>query len=158
MTLNNKFQVLIQDFVNSNGVDNGALLPLLHHLQDTLGFIPPEAVADISKALNLSRAEVHGVITYYHFFRNEPAGKYVLQICRAESCQACGADELLTIAEQKLGCKSHQTSPSGAVTLESVYCLGLCANSPAIQIGDKLHARVSPKKLTKLLAELEASV
>lgn len=135
----------------------GALLPLLHAIQDQVGFIPSDSVSEIAKALNLSRAEVHGVITYYHFFRTEPAGKNVVQVCRAEACQACGSDELLAIAEKTLGCKSHETSANGAVTLESVYCLGLCASSPAIQVNDKLHARMSTEKLKTILMQLEAT-
>lgn len=135
----------------------GALLPLLHAIQDQVGFIPSDSVGEIAKALNLSRAEVHGVITYYHFFRTEPAGKHVVQVCRAEACQACGSDELLAIAEKTLGCKSHETSANGAVTLESVYCLGLCASSPAIQVNDKLHARMSTEKLKTILMQLEAT-
>jgi len=135
----------------------GALLPLLHAIQDQVGFIPSGSVSEIAKALNLSRAEVHGVITYYHFFRTEPAGKNVVQVCRAEACQACGSDELLAIAEKTLGCKSHETSANGAVTLESVYCLGLCASSPAIQVNDKLHARMSTEKLKTILMQLEAT-
>lgn len=157
MPYQNMFQTLIKDFTEIHGAGNGTLLPLLHHLQEKIGHIPAASVTDIAKALNVSRAEVHGVITYYHFFRSEPTGKHVLQICRAESCQACGSEELLQLAEQKLGCKSHQTSPSGLVTLESVYCLGLCATSPAIQVNEKLHARVSAVQLKKILGELESS-
>lgn len=132
----------------------GALLPLLHALQEQLGHVPDEAVPDIAQALNLSRAEVHGVITYYHFFRRQPPGRHVVQVCRAEACQACGADELMQQAERILGCASHGTRADGAVTLEPVYCLGLCASSPAIQIDDRLHARVSPERLQALAAPL----
>jgi len=135
----------------------GGLMPLLHAVQEALGFIPPAAVPMLAEAMNLSRAEVHGVITYYHFFRTEPAGKHVVQVCRAEACQACGSDELLAMAEKTLGCKSHETSANGAVTLESVYCLGLCASSPAIQVNDKLHARMSTEKLKTILMQLEAT-
>ena len=120
------------------------------------GYVPDEAVPLIAKELNLSHAEVHGVITYYHFFRTEPAGKHVVQVCRAEACQACGAEDLMALAEKTLGCKSHETTASGAVTLEPVYCLGLCASSPAIQVDDILHARVSAEKLKTILRQLEA--
>ncbi len=135
----------------------GALLPLLHAVQDALGCIPADAVPGIAAALNLSRAEVHGVVSYYHHFRNEPAGRHVVQVCRAEACQACGADELLAQAEELLGCKSHSTRSDGAVTLEPVYCLGLCASSPAVQIDEKLHARVTPAKLQRLAQALETA-
>ena len=109
------------------------------------------------RALNLSRAEVHGVVTYYHHFRRTPAGRHVVQVCRAEACQACGADELLAQAERIFGCRAHETRSDGAVTLEPVYCLGLCASSPALRIDERLHARVTPDQLDTLLAPLGVS-
>jgi formate dehydrogenase subunit gamma len=136
----------------------GALLPLLHAVQDTLGCIPADAVRIIAKGLDLSRAEVHGVITYYHHFRSEPAGRTVVQVCRAEACQACGADALLAHVEQSLGCRSHQTSADGAYTVEPVYCLGLCASSPAVMVGDRLHARMTPEKFDCVIAALHEEV
>lgn len=132
----------------------GALLPLLHAIQEALGHVPDTAVPMIARALNLSRAEVHGVVTYYHFFRRQPAGRHVVQVCRAEACRSCGAESLLAQAEQILGCKSHQTRDDGAITLEPVYCLGLCASSPAIQIDDRLHARMTPERLRVLAGAL----
>lgn len=147
----------IHALIESHQSMKGALLPLLHAIQERIGFIPPDSVGEIAKGLNLSRAEVHGVITYYHFFRTEPAGKHVVQICRAEACQACGANDLLKLAEKTLGCKSHETSKNAAVTLEPVYCLGLCASSPAIQVDDKLHACVSADQLKKILTQLEVA-
>jgi formate dehydrogenase subunit gamma len=132
----------------------GGLLPLLHAVQEALGFVPPDAVPAIAKAMNLSRAEVHGVISYYHFFRQSPPGRRVVQVCRAEACQACGAEGLLARASALLQCPSGQTRADGAVTLEPVYCLGLCATSPAIQIDDTLHARVSEAGLAVLLADV----
>lgn len=133
----------------------GALLPLLHDIQDALGFVPADAVPAIARALNLSRAEVHGVLSYYHHFRSEPAGRHVVQVCRAEACQACGAEALLAQAERLLGCKAGETRGDGAVTLEPVYCLGLCASSPALQIDGRLHARVTPERLQRLAESLE---
>jgi formate dehydrogenase subunit gamma len=130
------------------------LLPLLHAVQAALGHVPPTAVPAIAAGFNLSRAEVHGVISYYHFFRAAPPGRQVVQVCRAEACQACGADALLAQAEQLLGCAVGDTRADGAVTLEAVYCLGLCASSPALQIGDRLHARVTPQRLQQLVAGL----
>ncbi len=132
----------------------GGLLPALHAVQDALGHVPDAAVPVLAEAFNLSRAEVHGVVTYYHHFRREPAGRHVVQVCRAEACQACGADELLAQAESLLGCESHHTRADGAVTLLPVYCLGLCASSPALRIDDRLHARVSAEKLQALLAPI----
>lgn len=132
----------------------GGLLPLLHAVQDALGHVPPAAVPAIAQGLGLSRAEVHGVLTYYHFFRSEPPGRHVVQVCRAEACKACGADELLAQAQTILGCASHSTRADGAVTLEPVYCLGLCASSPAMQVNDRLVARATPAKLQQLAREL----
>ena len=130
----------------------GALLPLLHAVQERFGHVPPQAVPEIAQTLNLSRAEVHGVISYYHHFRQAPPGRHVVQVCRAEACQACGAEELLAHAERVLGCASGTTRADGAVTLEPVYCLGLCASSPAVQVDDRLHARVTPAQLDALAA------
>lgn len=132
----------------------GALLPLLHAVQDTLGHVPDDAVPVIAAGLNLSRAEVHGVITYYHHFRREPAGRTVVQLCRAEACQSCGADALLAHAERTLGCAVHHTRADGAFTLEAVYCLGLCASSPAMLVGDTLHALVTPETFDRVIAEV----
>ena len=132
----------------------GALLPILHEVQDTLGCIPSEAVGEIAKGLNLSRAEVHGVITYYPHFRQQPAGRHVVQVCQAEACKACGADALMARAQEVLGCAPHATRADGAVTLEPVYCLGLCASSPAIMVDDRLHARMTPQRLDGLMATL----
>jgi len=144
----------VAELVAAHRGQPGALLPLLHAVQEALGCVPDDAVPSIAQALNLSRAEVHGVITYYHFFRREPAGRTVVQVCRAEACQACGAEELLLQAERLLGCSRHETRADGAVTLEPVYCLGLCASSPALQIGAQLHARVTPQRLQALLADV----
>jgi len=132
----------------------GALLPVLHAVQDELGWVPAACVAPIAEALNLSRAEVHGVLTYYHHFRTAAPGRHVVQICRAEACQACGAEALLAQAEEAIGCARHQTRADGAVSLEAVYCLGLCASAPAMQIDDRLHARVTPQRLQQLVADL----
>jgi len=125
----------------------GALLPILHAIQDELGHVPADVVAPIAEALNLSRAEVHGVITYYHHFRSEPARGAVVQVCRAEACQACGSDALWEHASQK--------AKNADVTLEPVYCLGLCATAPSMSINDRPYARVSPNKFDHLLAQLK---
>ncbi|MEZ5701482.1 MAG: formate dehydrogenase subunit gamma [Burkholderiaceae bacterium] len=135
----------------------GGLLPLLHAVQDELGYVPSEAVPAIATGFNLSRAEVHGVISYYHHFRDTPPGRTVVQVCRAESCKACGADALLAEVEQRLGIKVHETRADGAVSLEPVFCLGLCAQSPAIQIDKRLHAGVTSERLSALLSGVEVS-
>ena len=132
----------------------GGLLPLLHAVQDSLGCIPAGAVPAIAGALGLSRAEVHGVISFYHDFRSEPAGRHVLQICRAEACQAMGSRELEAHVKARLGIDYGATSADGAITLEAVYCLGNCACSPSVRLDDAVHARVDTARLDALLAEL----
>lgn len=132
----------------------GGLLPLLHAIQDSVGYIPAEAVPDIARALQLSRAEVHGVVSFYHDFRSQPAGSHVLQICRAEACQALGSRALEAHAKSSLGIGYGETTADGAVTLEPVYCLGNCACSPSVRIDDEIHARVDAARLDQLLAQL----
>lgn len=135
----------------------GALLPILHDIQGALGYIPPDAVPSIAGALNLSRAEVHGVITYYHYFRQTPPGRHVVRVCRAEACQSVGCEALATHVQSALACEFHATSADGDVTLEAVYCLGHCAVGPNIQIDETtLHARMTPEKFDRLLAELRS--
>lgn len=130
----------------------GALLPLLHAVQDRLGHVPHEAVPVIADVLNLSRAEVHGVVSYYHHFRSEPAGRVLLQLCQAEACQARGAAQLADEAERIAGCAMHGSSADGSVTLEPVYCLGLCASGPSVMINGRPQARMTPQRLQTLLA------
>jgi formate dehydrogenase subunit gamma len=136
----------------------GGLLPLLHALQETLGHVPPAAVPDIARALHLSRAEVHGVISFYHDFRDAPAGRHVLQICRAEACQAMGSRALEAHATATLGVDFGGTTADGSLTLEEVYCLGNCACSPSVRLDDTIHARVDPARLDALLAGLVTEV
>jgi formate dehydrogenase subunit gamma len=147
----------VRKVIAERGQLPGACMPILHGVQEALGFIPRDAVPEIAAALNLSRAEVHGVITYYHFFRAEAPGKSVVQVCRAESCKSMGGDALLAHAEKHLGCGVHQTTKDGAFTLEPVFCLGLCSSSPAIQIGDEVHARVSQEDFNELIAEARSA-
>jgi formate dehydrogenase subunit gamma len=146
----------VRNVLQRHADEPGGLLPILHDVQDALGYIPANAVPIIAKGLNLSRAEVHGVIKYYHHFRSEPAGRTVVQVCRAESCQACGADALMAHAERVLGCASHHTRADGVYTLEPVYCLGMCALSPAIMVNDRVYARVTPEKFDRVVASLGA--
>ena len=133
------------------------LLELLHAVQHELGHVPDGAVPEIAQALNLARAEVHGVVTYYRHFRRRAPGRHVIQVCRAEACRACGGEALLEHAERTLGCGRDRTSEEGRFTLEPVYCLGLCASSPAIQIDDRQHARVTPQRFDALVAALRGS-
>jgi formate dehydrogenase subunit gamma len=128
----------------------GALLPILHDIQEHVGYVPDDAVPLIAKLLNLSRAEVHGVVTFYHFFQHEPAGQQVVQICRAEACQSMGADKLWAHACNRLK-NQGGTTTDRASTLEPVYCLGLCSSSPAMMVNNKLHARVDADKFDRLV-------
>ena len=144
----------VQRALDEHKARPGALLPILHEIQERVGHVPPEAVPVIAEALNLSRAEVHGVVTFYHDFRDHPAGRHVLKVCLAESCQAVGCDHLLAHAKQRLGVELHGTSADGAVTLEPVYCLGNCALSPALMVDGDVVGRATPEKLDGLLAEL----
>jgi formate dehydrogenase subunit gamma len=133
----------------------GPLLLVLHAVQERLGFVPDDAVPYIAERLNLSRAEVHGVLSFYHHFRRCAPGRHVIQVCRAESCQAMGAEQLAQHAQQRLGIRFHETTPDGAYSLEPVYCLGNCACSPAVMIDKELFGRVSPERFNALLAALD---
>src|SRR5580692_6447490 len=130
----------------------GALMLVLHAVNDRLGFIPPEAVPAIASALNLSRAEVHGVVSFYHDFRSERPGRKIIRVCRAESCQAMGAVALAEHIQSRLGIEFGQTSADGDFTLEPVYCLGNCACSPAIVVGEDLYGRVDPKRFDEIFS------
>jgi formate dehydrogenase subunit gamma len=133
----------------------GPLLPILHAIQQAFGCVPEGAVPIIAEALNVSRAEVHGVVTFYHDFRQQPAGRHVLKLCRAEACQAAGGDALAARAEGRLGVGFGDTTQDGRVTLEPVYCLGLCSVSPSAMIDGRIVARIDDKKLDALLAETD---
>lgn len=134
----------------------GPLLPLLHALQEEFGYVPSEAHGPICDALNISKAELHGVISFYHDFRDAPAGRHVVRICRAEACQAMGGAALAESVLAKLGLDWHGTTRNGAITIEPVYCLGLCACAPAAMIDGRVMGRVDAAKLDKLLAEAGA--
>jgi formate dehydrogenase subunit gamma len=135
----------------------GALLPVLHAIQNDLGYVPEEIYPKIAHALALSVAEVHGVVTFYHHFRRHPVGKHVLQICRAESCQAMGAEKLEAHVKSTLGIDYHQTTADGAITLEPVYCLGNCACSPAVLMDEELYGRVDSQKIEAIIQEARVS-
>jgi formate dehydrogenase subunit gamma len=131
----------------------GPLLPILHGVQAEFGHVPQESVPLIAKALNLSRAEVHGVVTFYHDYRSHPAGRHVLKLCRAEACQSMGGDRLADRARQLLGIDFHQTTADGSVTLEPVYCLGLCACAPSAMLDGEVHARLDEEAVDALVME-----
>jgi formate dehydrogenase subunit gamma len=131
----------------------GPLLPILHALHEQFGYIDEQAEPLIANALNVSRAEVHGVVTFYHDFRRQPAGRHVLKLCRAEACQAAGGDALAARAEAKAGTAMGGTAPDGSVTLERVYCLGLCATAPSAMLDGRVVGRLTAAKLDALIAE-----
>lgn len=134
----------------------GALLPILHGIQKELGYIPGEAVGRIAEGLNLSRAEVHGVISFYHYFRQHRPGRHVIQLCRAEACQAVQSESTEAHARHCLGIDYHGTTADGQFTLEAAYCLGNCAAGPSMMIDDKLFGRVTPERFDELLKEWRA--
>jgi formate dehydrogenase subunit gamma len=131
----------------------GALLPILHAVQNALGYVPKAAVPVIANELNQSRAEVHGMLSFYHYFRTEPAGRHVVYLCRAEACQSMGSRALEAQVRKRLGIGFHDTTADGAFTLEPVYCLGNCACSPSLMIDADLHGRVDAERFEELLVE-----
>ena len=132
----------------------GALLPILHDIQEELGFVPGDIVPLIADALGQTRAEIHGVISFYHEFRTHPPGCHTLQICRAEACQARGSRALEHYAKQRLGVDYHQTTVDGEITLEPVYCLGNCACGPTVRVGNRIVGRVDQQRFDQLIDEL----
>lgn len=157
MTEPSTTQSTVQEVITALQDKPGALLPILHGIQDAIGYIPADSVPAIAKALNLSRAEVHGVISFYHYFRDTPPGKHTIHLCRAESCQAMGAAALETHVKNKLGIDFHETTKDGQFSLEPVYCLGNCACSPAMQIDDNIYGRVCATAFDDIINELEKS-
>ncbi len=149
-------QEIVDGVVESHRGKIGALLPVLHSIQGRLGHVPKQAVPMIAHAMNLSRAEIHGVMSFYHDFRSEPAGENIIHLCRAEACQAMGSRELERHAMERLGIGFGETTADGLVTLEPVYCLGNCACTPTIRINDDIHARVNAQKFDQLINALEA--
>lgn len=147
----------IEDLIAKFQAMPGALLPLLHAIQDTVGFVPEASYSAIGKALSLSVAEVHGVVTFYHHFRTHPSGRHILQICRAESCQAMGSEALEAHAKKCLNVDYHETTADAAITLEPVYCLGNCALSPAVMLDGEVYGRVSTADLEALVKEASAA-
>lgn len=131
----------------------GALLPIMHAIQDALGYIPEAAVPVIAGELNQSRAEVHGMLSFYHYFRTQPGGRHVIHLCRAEACQAMGARELERHVKQRLGVDFHETTADGEFTLEPVYCLGNCACSPSVLVDKTLYGKVDAERFEALLVE-----
>ncbi|RVA43962.1 formate dehydrogenase subunit gamma [Mesorhizobium sp. M7A.F.Ca.US.001.01.1.1] len=134
----------------------GPLLPILHGIQEEFGHVPKDALPVIAEALNISRAAVHGVVSFYHDYRSHPAGRHVLKLCQAESCQSMGSDAIAAKLQQLLGIGFHETTRDGSVTLEPVYCLGLCACSPAAMLDGEVIGRLDDEKLDEIVAEVRS--
>jgi formate dehydrogenase subunit gamma len=145
----------VRGVVDVHRGERGALLPILHGVQAEFGYIGPEMVPVIAEELNLSKAEVHGVISFYADFRAEPAGRTVVKLCRAEACQSVGAERLVAHAQQVFGIQLGQTTPDGTVTLDQVFCLGNCALGPAAQINGRLHGKLDERALDALILSAE---
>ena len=136
----------------------GPLMPILHAVQDRLGFVPHDAIPLIARELNLSIAEVHGVVSFYHYFRQEAGGRHIVHLCRAEACQSVGAKAVEAHAKQTLGIDFHGTTKDGAISLEPVYCLGNCSLGPSVMIDNRLHGRVSPQRFDELMHDTRNAV
>lgn len=146
----------MQPLIDRHLEQEGPLLPILHSLQEAFGHIPQAAIPLIADALNITRAEVHGVVSFYHDFREVPAGRHVVRICRAEACQSMGGAALADAALARLGVAWHGTTTDGAITIEPVYCLGLCACGPAAMVDGELVGRVDAARLDTILKEAGA--
>jgi formate dehydrogenase subunit gamma len=145
-------EVVAGEVIAAHAKQDGAMLPLLHALQETFGFIPDAAIPMIAHALNLSRAEVHGVVSFYHDFRHTPPGRHVLKLCRAEACQSMGGDALSDRVRNRLGLDWGETTADGRITLDAVFCLGLCACGPSAMFDGKPFGRVDDTRLDRLIA------
>ena len=143
----------VREIIDAHRRDRGALLPILHALLAEFGYVDQAVLPLVAKELNLSRADVHGVVTFYDDFRQEPPGYTTVRICRAEACQAVGAEALGEHAKRRTGVGFGDTTSDGAITLDEVFCLGNCALAPAVQVDDRLHGRVSPARFDALLGE-----
>jgi formate dehydrogenase subunit gamma len=134
----------------------GPLLPILHGIQHEFGYVPTESLPVIAEALNLSNAEVHGVATFYHDYRRHPAGRHVLKLCQAEACQSMGSDRIAAEVKAALGIGFHETAKDGSVTLEPVYCLGLCACAPSAMLDGEPIGRVDTDTIAEIVAEVRS--
>ena len=147
-----RIEAIVDEHINLEG----PLLPILHAVQEDLGCIPQEALPVIANKLNLSRAEVHGVMSFYHDFREQPAGRHVVKICRAEACQSMGGDAIAEHAKSSFKIGFGETAPDGSVTLEAVYCLGLCACAPAAMVDGKVVGRVDEARIDAISSEVRS--
>jgi formate dehydrogenase subunit gamma len=139
--------------IQMHGATEGGLLPALHEVHDRVGYVPDAAVALLASAFSLSRAEVEGVISFYHDFRRAPSALHVVKVCRGEACQAMGANELIDSVEASVGCKLGETSTTNDITLDAVYCLGNCALAPAAMINGKLLGRATERRIASAISQ-----
>ena len=146
----------IEIWVSAHGRARDQLLPLLHHLQEEMGYVDDTLVPEIASALNLSRADVHGVVTFYRDYRRQPAGRHLVKFCRAESCQSRGGAAIEAAAVERLGVAMGETRRDGQVRLEPVYCLGLCAIGPNALVDGRPVARIDTAALDRIAAEVAA--
>jgi len=147
-------EALVQEIIARYRNVQGAALPILHAVQEAIGYVPEDAIPAIAEALNVTRAEMHGVVTFYHDFRREPAGRHVLKLCRAEACQSAGGNVISERIRTKLGVQFGETSTDGRVTLDAVYCLGLCATAPSAMLDGKVIGRIDPERADRIVAEV----
>jgi formate dehydrogenase subunit gamma len=147
-------EAVVREIAATHRADRGALMPILHAVQQALGCVPSAAIPVLADELNLSRADVHGVVSFYHDFRSEPAGRSAVRICRAEACQARGAAQLVDCVRDRYGLALGETRPDGSLTVEQVFCLGNCALGPAVQVNGRLYGRVDEVRLCSILDEV----
>lgn len=144
----------VEEIIGQSRDLEGPLLPILHDVQHEFGYIPTEALPQIADALNISNAEVHGVVSFYHDFRREPAGRHVLKLCRAEACQSMGSDSVSSSLQALLGAEMGETSADGAVTIEAVYCLGLCSCAPAAMLDGAPIGRLNDERIIDIISRV----
>jgi formate dehydrogenase subunit gamma len=142
----------IRSIAERHASQPGPLLEVLHEVQAHFGYVPPTAIPVIAQALNLSRAEVHGVVSFYHHFRRQQPGRHVIRLCRAEACQAMRGNEIAQYLKDQLGIDFHGTTADGRFSLEPVYCLGNCACAPSMMLDGELHGRLSPARVDEIVA------
>ena len=147
-------EAIVRDIVTTHRGHRGALLPILHAVQETLGYVPPEAIPILAEELNLSRADVHGVVSFYHDFRDKPAGRHVLKLCRAEACQSMKGAELAEQVLKRFNIDWGGTTPDGRLTVEATYCLGLCACAPSAMLDGEPMARLTPDSIDEIAHEV----
>ncbi|MDA0237091.1 MAG: formate dehydrogenase subunit gamma [Proteobacteria bacterium] len=154
---NTDHKAVISAALEKHASTNGALLPILHEIQDVLGYIPTDAIDVIGKSINRSRAEVHGVVSFYHHFRTQKPGRHIIQVCRSEACQAVGSEKIIDKLKLSLGIDFHESTLDGQITLEPIYCLGHCACAPALMVNGEPRAKMTSDQVESLLNELRAT-